>query len=152
MLACQFFVVFFTMEVLLYNTIVVPIHLPEADKAATMLEAARQIGGDAARIILTSVVEDVPTFIATELPGGVMEKSREEAKRQLEAIAKASGVDADVEVRIGRPATAIIAVASEHRADIIVMAAHRPGLQQFLIGSTAARVVRHAPCSVLVLR
>lgn len=136
----------------MYNTIVVPIHLPEADRAKTMIDAARQIGSPEAKIILTSIVEDVPTFVAAELPTGVMEKSRRQARDQLAGIAEAAGLKDDVEVRVGRPATAIIAVAGERQADIIVMAAHRPGLQQFLIGSTAARVVRHAPCSVLVLR
>ena len=37
-------------------------------------------------------------------------------------------------------------------ADLIVMGAHRPELRDYLLGPNAARVVRHAPCSVMVVR
>ena len=47
---------------------------------------------------------------------------------------------------------AILAAAEERNADLIVIASHRPGLQQFLLGSTASRVVRHATCTVFVKR
>ena len=59
---------------------------------------------------------------------------------------------ADVEVRRGRAHSVILAYAVEAGADLIVVASHQPGVQDFLLGSTAARVVRHATCSVLVLR
>lgn len=36
--------------------------------------------------------------------------------------------------------------------DLIVIAAHRPELSDYLLGPNAARVVRHAACSVLVVR
>ena len=36
--------------------------------------------------------------------------------------------------------------------DLIIVASHRPGLQDYFLGSTAAKVVRHAKCSVLVIR
>jgi len=36
--------------------------------------------------------------------------------------------------------------------DLIIVGSHKPGLQDYLLGSTAARVVRHAMCSVLVGR
>lgn len=38
------------------------------------------------------------------------------------------------------------------KADLIVMSAHRPELEDYLLGPNAARVVRHANCSVLVVR
>ena len=43
-------------------------------------------------------------------------------------------------------------MADETNADLIVMASHRPELKDFLLGPNAARVVRHANCSVLVVR
>ncbi|WP_170501927.1 universal stress protein, partial [Ruegeria atlantica] len=36
--------------------------------------------------------------------------------------------------------------------DCIVLASHKPGMKDFFLGSTAALVVRHARCSVHVLR
>ena len=38
------------------------------------------------------------------------------------------------------------------KADLIVMGSHRPELRDYLLGPNAARVVRHAPCSVVVVR
>ncbi|HJN10820.1 MAG: universal stress protein [Pirellulaceae bacterium] len=58
-----------------------------------------------------------------------------------------------VEVCIGDPATEICRAASERGADLIVLPSHgRTGMKRLLIGSVAERVVRLAPCPVLVLR
>ncbi len=46
----------------------------------------------------------------------------------------------------------ILDMAKTVEADLIVMASHRPELKDFLLGPNAARVVRHAGCSVLVVR
>ena len=56
-------------------------------------------------------------------------------------------------VRTGEPAHTIHEVAQELGADMICMGSHgRRGLQRLLLGSTAQRVLRHAPCAVYVLR
>ncbi len=136
----------------MYSKILVPVDLHEAGKAKVMLDAARRVGDEGASIVLVHVVEDVPTYVAAELPRGIMENSRDEAVRSLEELAGQEGVRAEIDVRIGQPASAILAAASEHGSEVIVIASHRPGFQDYLIGSTAARVVRHARCSVLVIR
>jgi nucleotide-binding universal stress UspA family protein len=46
----------------------------------------------------------------------------------------------------------ILRVAEEIGADLIVMGSHRPELSDYLLGPNAARVVRHANCSVMVVR
>ncbi len=46
----------------------------------------------------------------------------------------------------------ILKVAEDIEADQIVIGAHRPGLADFLLGPNTARVVRHATCSVNVIR
>ncbi|MCP5420782.1 MAG: universal stress protein [Gammaproteobacteria bacterium] len=46
----------------------------------------------------------------------------------------------------------IIETAKKIDADLIIMAAHRPDLRDFLLGPNAARVVRHSDKSVLVVR
>lgn len=57
------------------------------------------------------------------------------------------------ELRTGAPVTTITALAQRTNADLIVMGTHgRTGLKRRFIGSVAERVVRHAPCSVLVVR
>ena len=51
-----------------------------------------------------------------------------------------------------RPYHEILEEAGEIKADLIVMASHRPGFATYLMGSNATYVVRHARCSVLVIR
>jgi nucleotide-binding universal stress UspA family protein len=59
----------------------------------------------------------------------------------------------DVEIAVGRPADAIVRLARELDADLIVMATHgRTGLQHVVLGSVAERVVRLAPCPVLTVK
>jgi len=136
----------------MYKVIMVPIDLSHAEKGKVMIEVARKLGDKTARIVLINVVVDIPTYLAAELPGGIIGKAKEDAHSDLEDMAKAAGVKADIEVRSGTPATAILATAEEKGADLIIIASHQPGLQDYLLGSTASRVVRHATCSVLVVR
>lgn len=68
----------------------------------------------------------------------------EEAKRHCELITS---------VRCGNPAEEILAYAREHRIDLICMGASGKGFSlEKLFGSTADRVLRHAPCPVLIAR
>ena len=46
----------------------------------------------------------------------------------------------------------ILRVAEDVNIDLIIMGAHRPRMEDYLLGPNAARVVRHAKCSVLVVR
>ncbi len=59
----------------------------------------------------------------------------------------------NVEIASGHPADAIVRLAQEKNADLIVMGTHgRTGLQHVLLGSVAEKVVRLAPCPVLTVR
>ena len=56
-------------------------------------------------------------------------------------------------IRDGRPFLEIVRAAADEHADLIVIATHGyTGLKHVLLGSTAERVVREAPCPVLVVR
>lgn len=64
-----------------------------------------------------------------------------------------AGLDASAEVRHGDPARQIIAAASAHGANLIVMGTRgQTGLQRLMLGSVARNVLLNAPCSVLVVR
>ncbi|NNE63728.1 MAG: universal stress protein [Gammaproteobacteria bacterium] len=136
----------------MFKTILVPIDIGNADNSNHIIDIAATNGVDDARIILLNVVEDIPKWVAVEMPDGFQEKSYNESKKQLEAIANASAVKPEADVRIGHPYQTILDTVKEVNADLIVIASHQPGLQDYLLGSTAAKVVRHAKCSVLVVR
>jgi nucleotide-binding universal stress UspA family protein len=136
----------------MFKTVLIPIDLSHAEVGKAMIGAAKRIGGEGVQIILINVVEDIPTYVAAELPGGYLEKSTQSAQEALEEIANEANIQASVEVRSGQVYRSILAAAEERNVDLIVIGSHRPGFQDFLLGSTAARVVRHATCTVLVVR
>lgn len=55
-------------------------------------------------------------------------------------------------VVVGSPFHDICKIAAQSKSDLIVVGSHgRTGLSQVLLGSVAERVVRHAPCPILVV-
>ncbi|MGE0824864.1 MAG: universal stress protein [Candidatus Binatia bacterium] len=76
-------------------------------------------------------------------------------QRVAEFAAKHAGGGVTVEtlVTLGEPVWEITQAAEREQVDLIVMGSHgRTGLSHVLLGSVAERVVRHAPCPVLVVR
>lgn len=134
----------------MYKTILVPVDLGHPELCRKTLAIARKIGGDQGRIVLLNVVESIPSFVAAELPDGMMARNLSQARAELSALAQEAGAESDV--RSGHPPVAVLEFAKEIEADLIVIASHRPGLRDYFLGSTAARVVRHAECAVLVDR
>jgi universal stress protein F len=136
----------------MYNTILVPIDMAQAEKGKSTIEIARKLSGEDTQILLLHVIEDIPNWVAAEMPAGILEKSRQSMQEELQAIANASSIKADVLIRSGHPYRTILDKADEEEVDLIIIASHKPGLQDYFLGSTAAKVVRHAKCSVLVVR
>jgi universal stress protein F len=136
----------------MYKTILVPIDMSHIAKGKANIDIAAQHAAAGARIILLNVVEEIPNWAAVELPAGLLDKSLEASQSELKSIATAAGMKVEVEVRTGHSYNTILEVAEKKNADLIIIASHRPGLQDYFLGSTASKVVRHANCSVLVVR
>ena len=135
----------------MFKTILVPIDLANiAGGKANIDIAVKQADADA-KVILLNVVEEIPGWAAAELPANLIENSLTSAQEELQAIADASGLSIEAEVRSGHSYQTILDVAEEKAAELIIIASHRPGLQDYFLGSTAANVVRHAKCSVMVI-
>ncbi len=79
---------------------------------------------------------------------------RSQAHRALRESVEKLGFEAfQAQVRAGKPAEVITEYAREHGIELIVIPSHgRTGMERFFLGSVAERVVRLAPCPVLVLR
>jgi len=136
----------------MYKSILVPVDVASPDQGKQSLALARKLGGKDAHIMMLAVIEDVPSYIRAQLPPGMLGEVEEQASLDLEQIAKAAGVKVEIIVKLGHAASTVLTLAEEMPIDLIVIASHRPGLQDYFLGSTASRVVRHAPCSVLVMR
>ncbi|MGB7288304.1 MAG: universal stress protein [Salaquimonas sp.] len=135
----------------MYKSILVPIDMGHLERAEAMIAAARQLGPDA-ELVLANAVETIPSHIQAEIPTEYIVQSKDRARDKLKEIAAKTGGKTTVKTVDGHAASAILELADNLKVDAIVIASHKPGWQDYLIGSTAARVVRHAKCSVLVVR
>lgn len=136
----------------MYKTILLPIDLSEMQRGKMMIDVAQKLATKDTKIRLVSVVIDIPAFVAAQVPNDVIKTAMKTAKETLDALIRAAGIKADSEIRSGKPGPSILSSAEECDADLIIIGSHKPGLQDYFLGSTAARVVRHAQCSVLVMR
>ncbi|MCP4486447.1 MAG: universal stress protein [Gammaproteobacteria bacterium] len=136
----------------MYKTILVPIDVAHADSSQSIIDIAVNNGDADTKIILLNVVEEIPRWAAVELPADIQQKSLQNSQDEMDAIARAATANTKVIIRVGHPYQTILAEAEKNSTDLIVIASHKPGLQDYLLGSTAAKVVRHAKCSVLVVR
>lgn len=118
---------------------------------------ARALG---ARLILTHVFVEATLYgegpFAGDRVRAVYAAARQWVEQMLERWAegaRAEGLTVETRVRTGRPHREIVAVATEERADFVVMGTRgRGGLERTLLGSVADRVIRLAPCPVLTAR
>jgi len=135
----------------MYKNILVPVALDHGHNTAEAVKIAQKLRGEGGKITLLSVVEAIPGYVASYLPEGQIERNRHEVETSLKA--DAGGVkDVQTKVIVGHPGSSIVDYAKDHDVDLIVIASHKPGLQDFFLGSTAARVVRYSQCAVHVLR
>ncbi len=147
------------------NTLLVPIDLEHESSWKTVLPRAfDHAGALKMEVTIMTVVPEIPAGIdARYAIRGEMDGSEEldvsgmllRAKERLEEIGKRHappGQAFNVIARYGTIYREVLDVAGKLDVDQIIMAAHRPSLADYLIGPNTARVVRHAKCSVQVIR
>ncbi|MEZ5448875.1 MAG: universal stress protein [Thiolinea sp.] len=136
----------------MYKSIIIPVDLSGDTSGSEMIEQARLVAAEGAQVHFVHVVEAVPVYLEAEIPSQLIVDSTDKSQQKLRDIATASGLQSTVHVRSGAPANEILEEARDREADLIIIKSHKPGFQDYFLGSTAARVVRHAKCSVLVMR
>ncbi len=135
----------------MYTNIIVPLAFDEEHNPDQALNVARALAAPGAKVTLIHVLAEVPAYAISYMPPDYETELRDTVHTALDKYAS-EFEDASVVIREGNAPNEILALAEEIGADCVVIASHRPGLGDYLIGSTAARVVRHAHCSVMVLR
>ncbi|MDB5526304.1 MAG: universal stress protein [Rhizobium sp.] len=136
----------------MYRKIIVPVEMGQLEKGEKILRKAMALLDEGGKIILLNVTENIPGYLTIDLPADFTDRGVSDAADRLKTLNDALGANAEIVVKVGAPAREIIAVADELAADLVIIASHRPNLANYLLGSTADRVVRHANCSVLVDR
>lgn len=145
----------------MFKTIVVG-----TDGSETASEAVRQAvdlaAETGARLEIVSAYEPVPRSRlrqeAQQAPDDVQWTihAREDVEATLQEVvdaARAKELDCSTHARQGDPADAILDVAEETSADLIVVGNKgMTGAKRFLLGSVPNKVSHHAPCSVLIIR
>ena len=104
---------------------------------------------------MTVVPDFGMTAVGPFFPEGYETQAIAVATKDLHALSRdhvPDSVNVQHVVAYGNIYEEILKAAQKTKAELIVMAAHRPELTDYLLGPNAARVVRHAPCSVLVVR
>jgi len=136
----------------MYKTIIVAVDISHGELGRELLARAQQLVDEGGKIRLVHVLEEIPAYVAAEMPRDLGDRRQAEARVELKSLAQGMNLPADIEVRMGAASGQILQCAEDNAADLIMIASHRPGLSDYFIGSTAARVVRHAQCSVLISR
>jgi len=135
----------------MYKHILVPVSFEEDRDAAGAIDVARLLAEDDGRITLLHVMEQIPAYAINYIPEGYLSESRKAIEAELAGMAgnlpRAQGLVID-----GHSGRTILDWAQANDADCIIIASHRPGMQDLLLGSTAHQVVRHANCAVHVVR
>lgn len=120
---------------------------------ALALELSKMFGSE---IYLVSIAH-IPDFVETkdELNGILNDAHHYYEKLQREATerAKTEGIEINTSIVPGHPANGIVSFAESIRADLIIVGQRgRSGVARYIVGNVAENVVRHAHCSVLVVR
>lgn len=141
--------------VLHLSNILVPLDMSEMSLKALRYAApfARQFS---AKLTLVHVVELVAYTPEMPYPPPLPPHQTAEVKKELKKICEAnvpSDIETQLVVRHDFAPDAIVDVARKTKADLIIVSTHgRTGLKHVFLGSVAEKIVRHAPCPVLVVR
>ena len=140
----------------MFKNILVAVDLEHDSDLDNLLRIASEIASiQNAKVNLLHVISAAPAVVSQFLPESYETMASEKVEQDLTVLAAkvdlAEGT-ATVSVRFGSVYQEILAYADKISADLIIVASHKPNVGDYLLGTTASRIVRHAPCSALVVR
>ncbi len=140
----------------MYKRIILAVDLAEASATpkgmAEALELAKAWGG---ALRLVNVQPVVPATFMEYVPADFDAEQTKRATEQLDELVAKVDLPADRKsgaARAGGIFHELLQEAADWNADLIVVGSHRPVMSDYLLGSNAKTIVRHAQCSVLVVR
>lgn len=135
------------------KSVVVPVDFSPASLAA--IQTALQLVDQPSYVHVVHVTAPPQQYLYGEFPRSVdpIQWEQHAAEYLTKFVKEQSLGPVTLKVLLGDAGTRIADYATEVHADLIVISSHGyHGLQRLLLGSVAERVLRHAPCEVLVLR
>jgi nucleotide-binding universal stress UspA family protein len=140
----------------MFKSILVPVDIAEVDVAKPGFDEAvelAKLSGAALRLI--HVRSPVPYAMNEYIPAEYYDSDEKSVLKALENLAAKLDLPkgrVTVVSPFGSVYDQVLKEAARMKADLIVVGSHRPDWSTYLIGSNAANIVRHAKCSVLVMR
>jgi nucleotide-binding universal stress UspA family protein len=140
----------------MYKRIVLAVDLAEptpAPKGLTQAVELTKAGGGELRLVNVQPV--IPATFMEYVPVDFDVEQAKRAKDALDAILGSIDLPAERKSAVARAGGIyheLLQEASDWGADLIVVGSHRPVMSDYLLGSNAKTIVRHAECSVLVVR
>ena len=140
----------------MFKNILVAVDLEHDTHINALLRVSSNMANaQGAKMHLLHVIRAAPAVVSQFLPKSYESMASEKVEKELATLVGksdlAEGV-ADVAVRFGDVYQEILAHASNIDVDLIIVASHKPNVGDYLLGTTVARVVRHATCSVFGAR
>ncbi|WP_051219656.1 universal stress protein [Oceanobacter kriegii] len=142
----------------MYYKILIPVDLAHKTELPKLVDAARHLTSDSPHADFNFLYVDesgVHKAGAPYMDPDKEKERRQDVKDKLLALVRnlmPDNLHSFCHVRRGTIHEQILEEAKKIQADAIVMLAQKPGLSSYFVGSNAERVVRHAKCSVMVVR
>lgn len=139
----------------MYTNVLIAIDPGHLDRTDAMLNSVQEVvHSGKAHVTLLSVIQELPGYIAAQIPLDLHKAAIDEAYDALNALIQKHELPeaTTVSVVTGHPFQTIRKQSEDAKVDLIVVGSHQPGPSDILLGSVASQVVRHVHCSVLVVR
>ncbi len=140
----------------MFKQILAAVDLDDNDKAEEILRIAADIANIySAGLHLLNVIGSVQAVVSQHLPEGYEKMAMKRIEQDLATLAASVDLtqgNATSSARFGDIYREILAQAEKSAVDLIIVGSNKPQATDFLLGTNAARVVRHSSCSVLVVR
>jgi nucleotide-binding universal stress UspA family protein len=140
----------------MYRTLLVPVDIADVETARPALDRALALAqASNGTIRLIHVRSLAPVAYMEFVPATFDLDQQRDAEARLAEIAASIAFPAErvsAVVRLGSVYNEVLQEAETTGADLIVVGSHRPTMATYLLGSNASTIVRHATCSVLVVR
>jgi universal stress protein F len=134
----------------MYKNILVPVVLND-EQPVSAINAVKALADSDTKVTFLHVIEELPGYATVYVAGDFIEQSRKAVAARLKELTNTIEGSTSTVVS-GHSARSILSFAEENECDCIVVSSHKPGVQDYFLGGTAARVVRYAKCAVHVIR
>ncbi len=140
----------------MFKQILAAVDLDHREHAEKILRVAVDTANTySAGLLVMSVIDAVQPVVSQQLPEGyekmAMKRTRQDLARLLKNAELVEG-EVGISARFGDIYREILVQAEKSAVDLIVIGSHKPHATDFLLGTNSSRVVRHASCSVFVVR